>query len=159
MADNAMGVPLDNIAHVIQVALTPVFLLSGVGTLLNVFTSRLARVTDHMEHLTDLLRADPFGDCADEQRQHLYRLRRRTIALDSAVGLGATAGAATALATLTLFVGALRDSSTAWALFLLFGVAVLCTVLALAAFLAETVLSWIGVRDEGALPPPATRHP
>ena len=159
MADNAMGVPLDNIAHVIQVALTPVFLLSGVGTLLNVFTSRLARVTDHMEHLTDLLRADPFGDRADGQRQHRYRLRRRTIALDSAVGLGATAGAATALATLTLFVGALRDSSTAWALFLLFGVAVLCTVLALAAFLAETVLSWIGVRDEGALPPPATRRP
>ena len=158
MADNPLGIPLDSIAHVIQVALTPVFLLSGVGTLLNVFTSRLARVTDHMEHLTDLLRADPCGDRADEQRQHLYRLRRRTIALDSAVGLGATAGAATALATLTLFVGALRDSSAAWALFMLFGVAVLCTVLALAAFLAETVLSWIGVRDEGALPPPATRR-
>jgi len=159
MADNPMGVPLDSVAHVIQVALTPVFLLSGVGTLLNVFTSRLARVTDHMEHLTDLLRADPLGDRADEQRMHLHRLRHRTIALDSAVGLDATAGAATALATLTLFVGALRDSAAASALFLLFGLAVLCTVLALAAFLAETVLSWIGIRDEGALPPPATRLP
>ena len=34
--------PLDNIAHVIQVALTPVFLLSGIGALLNVVRTRLA---------------------------------------------------------------------------------------------------------------------
>ena len=39
-------VPLDSIAHVIQMALTPVFLLSGIGTLLNVFNTRLARVSD-----------------------------------------------------------------------------------------------------------------
>ena len=45
-----MGVPLESVAHVIQVAPIPVFLLSGVGTLLNVFATRLARVTDHMKH-------------------------------------------------------------------------------------------------------------
>jgi hypothetical protein len=33
---------VDSIAHIIQVALTPVFLLSGIGTLLNVFNTRLA---------------------------------------------------------------------------------------------------------------------
>ena len=32
------GSALDNIAHIIQVALTPVFLLSGIATLLNVFS-------------------------------------------------------------------------------------------------------------------------
>ena len=31
------GSALDTIAHIIQVALTPVFLLSGIATLLNVF--------------------------------------------------------------------------------------------------------------------------
>lgn len=159
MADSPIGVPLDSIAHVIQVASIPVFPLSGAGMLPNVFTSRLARVTDHKEHLADLLRAAPIGNHADKRSQHLHRLRRRTTALDSAVGLGATAGAATALATLPLFVGTLRESAAASALFLLFGVAVLCTVLALAVFLAETVLSWIGIRDEGALPSPATRRP
>ena len=30
---------LDTIAHIIQVALTPVFLLSGIATLLNVFSN------------------------------------------------------------------------------------------------------------------------
>ena len=154
MPDSAMGVPLENIAHVIQVALTPVFLLSGVGTLLNVFNTRLARVTDHMEHSEELLRAQPDGPDAARLRAHLHRLRRRTFTLDVAVALGAVGGGATAAATLTLFVGALRNAGVASALFLMFGAAVACTVGALAAFLAETVLSWHGLRDEGPLPRP-----
>ncbi len=149
-----MGVPLESVAHVIQVALTPVFLLSGVGTLLNVFSARLARVTDHMEHAEELLLAQPNGPDVVKLRCHLHRLRQRTFVLDVAVALGAVGGGATAAATFTLFVGALRDSAAAWALFLMFGAAVACTVGALAAFLVETVLSWQGVRDEGPLPRP-----
>jgi len=149
-----MGVPLENVAHVIQVALTPVFLLSGVGTLLNVFATRLARVTDHMEHAEELLREEPAGPDAATLRSHLHRLRRRTLALDIAVALGAVGGGATAVATFTLFVGALRNSAVAWILFLMFGAAVACTIGALTAFLAETALSWHGLRNEGPLPRP-----
>ena len=39
------GDAVDSVAHIVQVALTPVFLLSGVGTLLNVFNTRLSRVS------------------------------------------------------------------------------------------------------------------
>ena len=46
------GSALDTIAHIIQVALTPVFLLSGIATLLNVFSTRLARVADRVETVT-----------------------------------------------------------------------------------------------------------
>ena len=46
---------IDNIVHVIQVALTPVFLLTGLASLLNVFASRLARVADKVDALTDAL--------------------------------------------------------------------------------------------------------
>ena len=137
----------------IQVALTPVFLLSGIGTLLNVFTTRLARVTDHMEHAEELLLAQPGSPDAATLRSHLHRLRRRTFALDVAVALGAIGGA-TAVAPFTLFVGALRNAGVAWALFLMFGAAVACTIGALTAFLVETVLSWHGLRDEGPLPRP-----
>lgn len=153
MPDSALGVPLEGVAHIIQVALTPVFLLSGVGTLLNVFNTRLARVTDHMEHAEELL-AEPGRPDAATLRNHLHRLRRRTFALDVAVALGAIGGGATAIATLTLFVGALRNAAVASALFLMFGAAVACTIGALAAFLAETVLSWHGLRDDGPLPRP-----
>src|SRR5260370_3765964 len=43
------GSALDTIAHIIQVALTPVFLLSGIATLLNVFSTLLARVADQVD--------------------------------------------------------------------------------------------------------------
>lgn len=35
---------VDNAAHVVQLALTPIFLLSGLAALLNVFSTRLGRI-------------------------------------------------------------------------------------------------------------------
>ena len=40
------GSQTETIAHIIQIVLTPVFLLSGIATLLGVFSNRLARVAD-----------------------------------------------------------------------------------------------------------------
>ena len=44
---------VDSVAHVIQVALTPVFLLSGVASLLGVLSTRLARVADRVDALAE----------------------------------------------------------------------------------------------------------
>jgi hypothetical protein len=63
------GSALDTIAHIIQVALTPVFLLSGIATLLNVFATRLARVGDKVEVVTKAL-----DDADDEQQRVLQTL-------------------------------------------------------------------------------------
>jgi hypothetical protein len=63
------GSALDTIAHIIQVALTPVFLLSGIATLLNVFATRLARVGDKVEAVTKAL-----DDADDEQQRVLQTL-------------------------------------------------------------------------------------
>jgi hypothetical protein len=145
-------VPLEGIAHVIQVALTPVFLLSGIGTLLNLFNTRLARVSDHVEHTTDLLEADPEGEDASLLRVHLRRLRRRILALDTAMILGAMGGATTCAAAFALFVGAMRDETAASVLFVLFGLALICTVGSLAAFIADSLLAWHGLNREGPLP-------
>jgi hypothetical protein len=43
----------DPVGHVIQVALVPIFLLSGIATLLNVFSTRLARVADRGDQIRD----------------------------------------------------------------------------------------------------------
>ncbi len=43
---------LESVAHTIQVALTPVFLLSAIAALLNVFSTRLGRVADRVDLLT-----------------------------------------------------------------------------------------------------------
>lgn len=145
--------PVDTIAHVIQVALTPMFLLSGIGTLLNVFNTRLARVSDHSEHTSDLLAANPGGAEAALLRRHLRRLRARVVlALDLSIALGALGGATTCAAAFALFVGVLREAATSAVLFGLFGLALTFTVGALAAFIADTLLAWHGLREEGPLP-------
>ena len=56
--------PLDMVAHIIQVALTPVFLLSGIATLLNVFSTRLARVADRVEQITTGIEEADAGEVA-----------------------------------------------------------------------------------------------
>ncbi|MFZ0207769.1 MAG: DUF2721 domain-containing protein, partial [Roseiarcus sp.] len=46
---------VDSVAHVIQVALTPVFLLSGIASILGVLSTRLARVADRVDALAEKL--------------------------------------------------------------------------------------------------------
>ena len=46
---------VDSVAHVIQVALTPVFLLSGIASILGVLATRLARVDDRVDALAEKL--------------------------------------------------------------------------------------------------------
>jgi len=140
---------LDLVAHVIQVALTPIFLLSGIATLLNVFSTRLARVADRVEQITKAMEdADP--DESVELTRQLLHLRRRSIALDAAVVLGAIAAASTCASVFTLFVGALRNSTVASILFTTFGLAIACTISAIGAFTAEMLMAGSGVRAEVA---------
>ncbi|AQS88576.1 hypothetical protein AA101099_0287 [Neoasaia chiangmaiensis NBRC 101099] len=149
--------PIDSVAHLIQVALTPVFMLSGVASLLTLFNTRLARVSDHLEEVDHQL-SDPHDESDEQERHrllnHQRRLHRRVFALDNAIILGGVGGAATCGAALALFLGSLRNTQTASWLIFLFGAALACTVAALTAFLIDTVLSWHGLRSDGTLPRP-----
>ncbi len=78
-------------------ALTPVFLLTGIATLLNVFSTRLARVADRVEAASKALE----GADTDERRMlsaQLAHLHRQSIALNVAVILAGIGGAATCAA-------------------------------------------------------------
>lgn len=136
---------LDTTAHLIQTALTPVFLLSGIGTLLNVFSTRLGRVADRVDRLSQQVEASDPRTRAALLVQLAY-LRRRSYLLDAAVVLGALGGGSTCAAALALFVGALRNSGVDVALDLLFGSALFCTLAALAVFMAEMLLASQGLR-------------
>ncbi|MFE1597758.1 DUF2721 domain-containing protein [Methylobacterium sp. ID0610] len=127
---------LDSTVHIIQLALTPVFLLSGLATLLNVFSTRHARIADQVEKVSG----------KPDELARLTDLRRRSLALDAAVVLAALGGVATCGAVLTLFVGALRDTGVASVLFFLFGAAIVFTLLALSVFAVEMTLASRDVR-------------
>jgi hypothetical protein len=103
---------LDNVTHVIQVALTPIFLLSGIAALLNVFSTRLGRVADRVDQLAIKLQNNTVSETTDLSSDFTH-LRRRSFVLDVAVVLGAMAGVATCGSALALFVGALRNTSAA----------------------------------------------
>jgi hypothetical protein len=84
------------------------------------------------------------GEEAIPLRGQLEYLVRRSLVLDAAVVLGTIGGAA----TLTLFVGALRNATIAGILFTLFGVAILSTLGALAAFLVEVLMAGKSLREK-----------
>ncbi|MBU3658145.1 MAG: DUF2721 domain-containing protein, partial [Rhodocyclaceae bacterium] len=48
--------PVTDIAHIVQMAVAPVFLLTGVGAILSVLTTRLARVIDRGRQLDQWVR-------------------------------------------------------------------------------------------------------
>lgn len=130
---------LDIAAHVVQLALTPIFLLAGLAQLLNVFTARLGRIADRVYRLVH----DPEADCAE-----LDRLKLRSRLLDGAVLLAAVSGALTCCAALTMFLGALRNEDAGRLLYMAFGGALGCAIAALAAFSIETILSGKTIRAQ-----------
>jgi hypothetical protein len=141
------GTPLDEVAHIIRLALTPVFLLLSIAALLNVFSTRLALVGDRVEQVTKALEGADHDHSAALEKQ-LVHLHRRTIALDAAVILASIAKAAICTAVLLLFIGALGDEPVGWALLLAFGCAIVCALGAILAYAAEMLLAGTGIRAD-----------
>jgi hypothetical protein len=134
---------LEGVTHVIQVALTPVFLLTAVAALLNVFSTRLGRVADRVDKLRE---PRPVATDTEFVQAQLKYLNRRSHYLDVAVVLATVAGVATSGAAVILFVGALREAVVRSMLFILFGSAIFFTIAALVTFAIETIMAGIGLR-------------
>jgi hypothetical protein len=100
---------LDGIGHVIQLAIAPVFLLTGIGALLNVMMTRLARIVDRAHKieekflLNDALRTQ-------EAHQELRTLSQRLRLINRAV----TALVMSALLTSAVIVGLFVSQYYAW---------------------------------------------
>ena len=139
-------------AHIVQTALTPVFLLNGIGTLLALFNTRLARVSDHIEHTDDLLKKETDAEETDQLERHLVRLRQRVFLLDASVALAAAGGAATCGSVFVLFLGDLKGSNIGAWLIGIFSLALACTIGSLVAFFAESLIAWHTLRREGPVP-------
>jgi hypothetical protein len=142
----------DGVAHLIQTALTPVFLLSGIGQLLQVFNARVAGVFDHLRQTAELLRTEPCLTEKESLRNHFKRYSQRLWLLNAAIALGAIGGGSTCGAAFVLFLGSVRMSAVAGWLIGLFALALGCTVISLVIFLGDSVLAWHGLRREGPLP-------
>ena len=134
------NVNLEAAAHVVQLSLAPVFLLSGTAALLSVFAGRLSRVGDQV----DAVAAEPVDTEGRDDR--LEMLRWRSHALDLAVVLAAIGGVATCATVLLLFLGEVLGRNAASILFFTFGGAIVLIMGSLAAFVTEMLMAAHGLR-------------
>ena len=144
--------PVGAVAHIVQTALTPIFLLNGIGTLLALFNTRLARVRDHAARLAELLEGEVQPGEEAKLQWHMKRLASRVFVLDLSIVLGACGGAATCGSVFILFLGDVKGSNVAEWLISLFGLALGCTIGSLLAFLADSILAWHAFRQNGSVP-------
>lgn len=99
-----MQIQLGDISHIIQLAIAPVFLLTGVGTKLMVLTNRLARIIDRSRVLEDRLHV---GEATDQLAYHqeLDTLYFRSHLINRAITLSTACGLFVCLVIGALFVG------------------------------------------------------
>lgn len=136
-----------SVAQVIQLSVAPVFLLSGVGTLLIVLTNRLARIVDRTRALEaqQPLSSPPPAEDAPGSRE-LDKLHRRGYIIDWAVSLATVAALLICCVVGILFVGAFLDVHVARSVALCFVAAMAALIGALLCFLREILLATSGLR-------------
>src|SRR5690349_12344634 len=78
--------PVSDVAHLIQLAVAPVFLLSAVAAFLGVLTSRLGRIIDRARRLEERLAAATPGE-AEALHDMLRTLSRRAKLVSAAITL------------------------------------------------------------------------
>lgn len=144
-----------DIAHTIQQAVAPVFLLSGVAAMLNVLTSRLARVIDRARSMEAEYHDLPLGDERHVMRDRLAVLSRRSRLINRAITLCTICALLVCLLIVTLFVSALLDVSGSRWIAGLFVLAMLALIGGLITFLQEISIATASVRID----PPQDRMP
>jgi hypothetical protein len=134
-----------DIAHAIQLALAPVFLLTGIAGMLNVMAGRLARIIDRGRRLTEspaLLETIPPEALAGE----LHSLERRRRIASAAITACTLSALLVCMVIVALFVEALLGLPLKWVEGVLFTCSTVALVLGLAFFSIEVHLATHSVR-------------
>jgi hypothetical protein len=136
--------PLGDITHVIQLAVAPVFLLAGVGTLLMVLTNRLGRSVDRRRVLAHVLAQLDHGlnaETASAASSELDTIERRIRLIYISITLDVTCALFICLLIGLAFVDALVAWDFARSIAALFIVAMGALIGALVVFLREIFLA------------------
>ena len=133
------------IAHVIQLAVAPVFLLTGVAALLGVLTNRLARIIDRARVLEERLPLlDECGRAASEA--DLLTLSQRARHINRAISLSVTCALLVCAVIVALFGGTFLKKDVSGLIGLVFIAAMLSLIVALVSFLREIYVATRSLR-------------
>ena len=143
-----MTVQISDIGHVISLAIAPVFLLSGVGTMLVVMTNRLARIIDRARLLEE--RIEKIGESPGTNHSEakvaqayteLQELRKRGLLSNFCIALLTLCGLLIGLTIIVLFLGETTSFQGLRLAMVCFVSGVVSFLLALVCFLAETLIA------------------
>lgn len=137
------AVDVTTVAHAIQMAVAPVFLLTGVGAILAVITNRLARIVDRSR----VLNASS-DHTQSVHKEEMAMLSRRARWVHWAVSFCTMSALFICIVIAALFVGSEIGMDPSRAVSLLFILAMLSLISGLLCFLREIHLSkgHIGIR-------------
>ena len=133
--------PIDDIAQIIDLSIAPVFLIAGIGAILNVMTSRLARVIDRSRHLETEIAQEPDGEPRERHRRELAALDQRMRRINWAISLSTLAALLVCLVIMTLFASRLVTLDLSRLIALLFIGTMGALIIALMLFLTEISLA------------------
>ncbi len=140
---------VSTIAQTIQLSLSPVFMLAGIGALLNVLVGRMARVVDRVR---DLEKLHPLAT-GPERDRYIFELRildRRIRVINAALLMAVSSAVMTCTVVALLFVAELGGLRFGTIVALSFILAMLLLIAALVSFIVEvrTSLRAVKVREE-----------
>ena len=126
-----------DIAHLIQVALTPIFLISAIGVTLNVFTNRLARIVDRARSMEVELCTPDYQPGGRDLHAALIVMARRARYMNAAITLITISALFIALVVVMLFVNAFVHWELSAFIAIMFILSMLSFAGALTSFLIE----------------------
>jgi len=134
------GPQITDIAHAIQLAVTPIFLLAGVGITVNILITRLSRIVDRARIVQGQGPSGKARECPALGAE-LGVLSQRARLIYVAIALSITCALCLCLTVTTLFLGALLVLNLATVIALLFMTAMLSLIGALLIFFREIILA------------------
>jgi hypothetical protein len=147
-----LSVDFGDVAHAIQLALAPVFLLTGIAGILNVMAGRLARIIDRGRHLTE--RELPIAVTSSPSfHVELASLEFRRHLASSAITASTLSALLVCTVIAALFVEVLLQIAMQWVVGVLFTGSTLALVVGLAYFLREVHMATTTVRIHGVRRP------
>jgi hypothetical protein len=135
-----------DVAHLIQVALTPIFLISAIGVTLNVLTSRLARIVDRARAMESEVCRPDYQPGGRDLHAALVVMERRARYINAAITLITISALFIALVVVMLFVNAFAHWELSAFIAILFILSMLSFAAALTAFLIEVRIATTTLR-------------
>lgn len=131
---------ITTVSHVIQLAVAPVFLLSGVGAILAVLINRLGRIIDRYRLLEKgMLGAE--ADATTVEHIEMVILSRRARLIHWAISLCTIGALFICIVIATLFISSMMHVGVSQAIALMFVAAMLALIAGLLSFLREIALA------------------